>query len=159
MFMSSRQPENQGPAEFDRPDGTLWRLDVLASSEALESGSTMRQCPTGPQDWSRKPRALCSWRPPLTAPAMSACRSRTASSFMIHQRTDATVTLRRPVCLAIRNLATPVQQPPSDYCLVMPGQTTGYCTRKGCIDGLSVSGWLVMLDLSRFQPCAYNVWC
>jgi hypothetical protein len=47
---------------------------------------------------------------------------------------------------------------PTDYCAVLPGQSAGYCTRKGCNDDPSYcpNGWSCF-DLSKFQPGAPSI--
>ena len=163
VYVLEAGSKNPGvPPNLDRPDGTLWRLDVLASSEALESGFYYATTPDG----SFQDLPAASPAPPLQP----------GKTYHLTALRDVGVSIAN--CLFV--FGEPISEPtppvppppttgafdapctydagcstPTDYCLVMPGQTTGYCTRKGCIDDPSVcpAGWSCF-DLSRFQPGA-----
>jgi hypothetical protein len=150
------------PPNLDRPEGTLWRLDVLANAEALENGFRYGTTPDG--SFQVVPAAH-------PAPALDA-----GNTYQLTVLRDVGVTSTN--CLFVYGEAlgetTPPTTPPSttgsfggpctdvaacgaptDYCLVRPGQSTGYCTRKGCNDDASVcpSGWSCF-DLAQFDPAS-----
>ena len=163
VYVLEAGSKNPGvPPNLDRPEGTLWRLDVLPSSEPLESGFHYATTPDGTfQDWPASSPA------PLLQPG---------KIYHFTALRDVGVPIAN--CLfvfgdPIGEPMTPVTPPPTtgafdapcidnagcmtptDYCLVRPGQPAGYCTRKGCKDDPSVCpvDWSCF-DLSRFQPDA-----
>ena len=162
VYVLEAGSKNPGvPPNLDRPEGTLWRIDVLPSAEALESGFRYGTTPEG------------SFQSiPESHPAPPLERGKTYQ-----------FTALRDVGVTITNCLFPFGEPlgdpnppttpptpdaygapctdvddcnaPTDYCAARPGQTAGYCTRQGCKDDPSVcpSGW-TCFDLSRFEPGA-----
>jgi hypothetical protein len=163
VYLLEAGSKNPGvPPNLDRPEGTLWRLDVLPSSDPLESGFNYGTTPDGSfQDWP-----AASPAPPLQP----------GKTYHFTALRDVGVSIAN--CLfvfgdRIGEPIPPVTPPPTtgafadpcsadagcrtptDYCLVRPGETAGYCTRKGCKDDPSVcpTGWSCF-DLSRFEADA-----
>jgi hypothetical protein len=163
VYVLEKGSKNPGvPPNLDRPKGTLWRLDVLANAEALKSGFRYGTTPEGSF------QAIPDARP---APALDS-----GKTYQLTVLRDVGVTLTN--CLFVYGEplgdATPPTTPPpttdafgapctdvsscgapTDYCAVMPGQSSGYCTRKGCVDDPNVcpSGWSCF-DLSKFDPAS-----
>jgi hypothetical protein len=73
------------PPNLDRPEGTIWRLDVLPNAEALESGFRYATTPDVPirTGLRRVPRPRCSRARRTNSPrcATSGSRWRTVSSY------------------------------------------------------------------------------
>jgi hypothetical protein len=167
VYVLESGSKNPGvPPNLDRPQGTLWRLDVLPSADAIESGFAYGTTPAGSyQD-----------TPPAT-PAPALVKGKTYQ-----------LTALRDVGLPIANclfvfgeplVSSPPTEPVPDagppasedgfgavctdsagctqgtatYCAVQPGQPKGYCTATGCKDKPSVCPpkW-GCFDLSTFQP-------
>jgi hypothetical protein len=161
VYLLEPGSKNPGvPPNLDRPEGTAWRLDVLPNAEAIESGFLYGTTPEGSfQDL------------PESSPAPALRRGK---KYQFVALRDVGVPITN--CLFVYGeplgdtTPPPVPPPtgaaygspctdtaacaaPTNYCAVMPGQTTGYCTTTGCIEDPTVcpSGWSCF-DLSKFQP-------
>jgi hypothetical protein len=159
------------PPNFDRPKGTVWRLDVLPSADAIPSGMLYAKTPAGSyQDTPEKgaapalengktyqlyvlkdvgvPRVNCLFKfgTPV-APAVDAGTPQTDAG------TDAGPGGFGAVCMDSTQCNAP-----SDYCALAPGATTGYCTQRGCKEMPSIcpAGWKCF-DLSVFQAGAPSI--
>lgn len=167
MAAGSRNPGV--PPNLDRPDGTLWRLDVLPSASALDSGLLYGTTPPGSYQDT-----------PAQGPAPALVKGQT---YQITALLD--VGLPTTNCLFVYgeplSSDDETNPPPKDkekdppaaasdafggacadssacsgaasYCALQPGQTEGYCTATGCKEDASVcpSGWSCF-DLAVFQP-------
>jgi hypothetical protein len=150
------------PPNRDRPEGTLWRLDVPPDQAAIASGLTYGTTPDG---------TLQVLPERSTAPALEA-----GVRYQLFVQLDVGVPLANCLFSFGEAPAEPTdgepEQPPSDpsglgdpctaadqcsdeadYCALMPGQTEGYCTPTGCASGgpSCPDGWSC-LDLSLFSP-------
>lgn len=174
LYVMQADAENPGvPPDQDLPDGTLWRIDVLASAEPIKGPIAYGSTPKGsfqvlPADKSAPlleqgkryklyalrdvglPAVNCTFtfgetlpepgktepRQPQKPNEMSGdCDAQAASeAFGASCTSDGD-------CKCAAN-----------YCALMPGQTTGYCTAKGCKDDPSVcpEAWSCF-DLSAFS--------
>lgn len=164
VYVLEAGSKNPGvPPNLDRPAGTLFRLDVLPSADALPSGLLYGKTPTGSyQDTPSKG----------AAPALEKGRT-------YHLSVLKDVGLPLANCLFVFGsdiASTPAADAgvpgdsgapagfgatctedancvaPTTYCAKMPGSPSGYCTRTGCVETPSVcpSGW-GCFDLSKFQ--------
>ncbi len=168
VYVLEAGSKNPGvPPNLDRPQGTVWRLDVLPSAEAVDSGLLYGTTPAGSYQDT-----------PAEGFAPALVKGRTYQLTTLRD-----VGLPTTSCLFVfgEPLATappsaPPPPPPSDggaaggsfgaacgssaacsgaanYCALSPGASTGYCTATGCKANPSVcpDKW-GCLDLSSFQP-------
>jgi hypothetical protein len=171
VYVQEEAAQNPGvPPNGDLPEGTLWRLDVLASAAALK----------GPIPYGTTPEGSFQALPEAT----SAPQLESGKRYKLYALKDVGV----PVANCIFTFGEPIApkaetmqptQPAADagapvacaaeaasctdnagcscaeanYCALMPGQTQGYCTATGCKDDPSVcpSGWSCF-DLGAFGP-------
>jgi len=174
IYVQDEDADNPGvPPNQDLPEGTRWRIDVLPSAAPLAGTLQYGTTPNGsfqvqpasqsaPELEAGKRYKLYALRdvgvpvinciftygeelgaPAPTAPTGPAsvpdagppAEACAADAFGAACSTDADC-----ACDA------------ASYCALMPGQTTGYCTAKGCKDDPSVcpSGWSCF-DLSAFS--------
>jgi hypothetical protein len=173
--------ENPGvPPNLDLPAGTVFRLDVLASREPVASGLPYGTTPAGsfqafPETGRAGalvagetyqlyvladvglPRANCLFEfgreiaiatPPEPRDAGTAPSS-DASASCTSVGGD-----REGFGAPCKDGANHSDCPcAADYCAVQPGQTTGYCTKTGCVEDPNIcpSGY-TCFDLSKFAP-------
>lgn len=163
VYVLEAGSKNPGvPPNLDRPQGTVWRLDVLPSKEAVDSGLRYGTTPAGSyQDTPAEgvapalvkgktyqltalrdvglPMTSCLFvfGEPLGAPAAAPTPSPGGGSFGATCK-DSTACSGE-----------------ASYCALMPGASSGYCTATGCKANPSVcpDKW-GCLDLSGFQPGA-----
>ncbi|HET9953572.1 MAG TPA: hypothetical protein VFQ61_03660 [Polyangiaceae bacterium] len=159
VYVLENGSNNPGvPPNLDRPAGTLFRLDVLASQDPIESGTlTYGSTPQG--SFQVVPAEG-------TAPALQ-----TGKVYQLTALRDVGVPVTN--CTFVFGEPVPTADPepmPSDsfgakcgkpedcsapavYCAVQPGQTEGYCTASGCKEDASrcPGGW-GCFDTSMFQP-------
>lgn len=181
VYVLEAGSKNPGvPPNLDRPAGTVWRLDVLPSAAAVESGLRYGTTPgTGSYQDT-----------PAEGLAPSLTKGRTYFLHVLHDMglpiTSCTFVYGEPVAAAPPPTST--TPPPvttstdggapttpvnafgrtckeskecegvASYCAVMPGKTTGYCTATGCKTNASVcpTGWSCF-DVSLFQPGAPSI--
>jgi hypothetical protein len=162
------------PPNLDRPEGTLWRLDALASAAPIASGVKYGTTPAG--SFQSLPE-----RDP--APAL-----KVGTTYQLYVLKDVGL----PVANCLFEFGAPVQAPAStpvandsaagsctlpggdadgfgatckdgaassdctckaSYCALMPGQTQGTCTVTGCKENPSLCpAGFSCLDLSAFSP-------
>jgi hypothetical protein len=181
VYVLEAGSKNPGvPPNLDRPEGTLWRLDVLPSKAGLASGFAYGTTPRGSfQDT------------PAAAPAPALVRGRTyqltalldvgipiVNCLFVFGEPLATQTRPDAGVLADAGSVSPDAgaetgvdagmatevlgractdnagcAAPAPYCAVQPGQREGYCTITGCKEDPTVcpSGWRCF-DLSVFAP-------
>lgn len=175
VYVLAEGSSNPGvPPNLDLPSGTLFRLDVLASADGVESGITYGTTPPGTfqaaPDMARAPALQIGTRyqltvlldvgvplanciftygqvaAPVPAPGAGGTPSGGACSLPGGDAAGFGATCT--------DGATSTDCPcEASYCAVQPGQTAGYCTRTGCKEDASIcpSGWSC-LDLSVFLP-------
>ena len=172
VYVLAEDSANPGvPPNFDLPEGTLWRLDVLASQQPIASGFK----------YGTTPRGTFQHTPETTA----------APALVPGQRYHMTVLLDvgLPIVNCIFENGQELAEPPTsdagapdapmcepqsevpfgnacsdnvnhsdcgcttNYCAVMPGQSEGYCTITGCVENPSIcpEGWSCF-DLSVIVP-------
>jgi len=179
VYVAREDAANPGvPPNLDMPEGTLWRLDVLASEPAVGSRLEYGSTPDG--SFQARPAKKA-------APALQR-----GERYLLTVLRDVGLPLASCVFEFGQDVAVPEEGPveapaepigdagaecslpddgfgaacsdavehsecpcAADYCAVMPGQSEGYCTATGCNDDPSVcpEGWSC-LDLSGFQPGA-----
>ncbi|MBK6461196.1 MAG: hypothetical protein IPF92_09335 [Myxococcales bacterium] len=165
VYVLEAGSKNPGvPPNLDRPQGTVWRLDVLPSAEALESGLRYGTTPAGSYQDT-----------PSEGFAPSLVKGKTYQLTALRD-----VGLPTTSCLFVfgepLGTAAPAPSPSggaasgsfgatctdstgcsgaASYCALMPGRSSGYCTATGCKANPSVcpEKW-GCLDLSSFQPGA-----
>ena len=182
VYIAESDSKNPGvPPNLDLPEGTLWRLDVLASAEPIASGLRYGTTPEGsfqvlPVERAAPrlergreylltvlrdvglPNASClfTFGEPLAErdnpPARDAGRADSGTD--------------KPECAAMEFFAKPCTDSTghsdcgcgADYCAVMPGQSEGYCTATGCVEDANVcpDDW-TCFDVSAFQPGAPSI--
>jgi hypothetical protein len=166
VYLLEAGSKNPGvPPNLDRPQGTLWRLDVLPNAEPLESGFPYATTPSG---------SFQDVPPSSPAPALQA-----GKTYQLTAIRDIGVPITNCLFVFGNPLGEPTTPPtpppasdafgapctgdagcsaPTDYCAVMPGKPAGYCTKKGCNDDPTVcpGGWSCF-DLSRFEPGAPSI--
>ncbi|HEX5659152.1 MAG TPA: hypothetical protein VFX59_18290, partial [Polyangiales bacterium] len=160
------------PPNLDLPEGTLFRLDVLASQPAVASGLAYGSTPAGSFQYA--------------PPSARAGELVQGTRYHLYVLKDVGVPLANCLFTFGEAIAEPpvVVAPPdagtapvadgggcaltdegwgaacktdaecpcaANYCALMPGQTAGYCTKTGCKTDPSVcpSGWSCF-DLSLF---------
>jgi hypothetical protein len=183
LYVLREDSENPGvPPNFDLPEGTLFKLDVLPNQPALASGVAYGTTPTGsfqayPESTRASPLvtgtryhfyvlkdagiplANCLFtfgeEPPEPEPPTTPVDSGAQSGSGSGSGSGATCTLAGGDAAGF---GAPCKLPAdctceADYCALMPGQATGYCTKQGCKQDASLcpSGWSCF-DLSLFSP-------
>lgn len=181
VYVLAQGSKNPGvPPNLDRPTGTVWRLDVLPSASATDSGLTYGTTPAGTyQDTPAQGAA--------PALVMGRTYQLTALLDVGVPVTNCLFTFGEPLATAAdagvpattdagTPAATDAGTPATDagasadnfgaacadstectgtatYCAVQPGSRTGYCTVTGCKETPSVcpARW-GCFDLSIFQP-------
>ncbi len=203
VYVLADGTDNPGvPPNLDLPDGTLWRLDVLASADPLPSGIAFGRTPPGSfqtypehspaaplQRGTRYhfyvlydvglPAANCNFvygepRPTADAGAGPSSPGPDAGPDATAMSSDAGGGARAIEGGAQDAVACPATEAGNgfgapctvssecpclaSYCAVMPGQTTGYCTRTGCTQSASIcpGGWSC-LDLSAFSAALPSI--
>ncbi len=172
------------PPNFDRPAGTIWRLDVLPSAAAISGGFAYGTTPEGSyQDTPSSVRApalvpgkryhfavlldvglpiancLFEYGAPLVTSDAGTPVTDAGPSDAQSVRPDAGAPGDGGGSAFGRTCTTnPDCTAPADYCAVLPGQTQGYCTATGCTENASVcpSGW-GCLNLALFTPGAPSI--
>lgn len=160
VYVLAAGSKNPGvPPNFDRPAGTVWRLDVLPSADAIATGLRFGTTPKGSyQDI------------PVKGPAQALEKGRTYQLSVLKDvgipLANCLFTFGTPIVAAPKPDAGPASAEygatcttdascaaPTSYCAKMPGASSGYCTRTGCKEDPSIcpSGW-GCFDSSRFQP-------
>jgi hypothetical protein len=168
------------PPDQDLPDGTLWRLDVLASAAAISGELAYATTPEGtfqvqPADQPAPalergtryelyalqdvglPVINCSFTfgEALGTPAaVSGTASAPAWTGASGSTCDAASSRGfGAACSTSGADAEACPCAPAGYCALMPGQTQGYCTATDCKSNPSLcpSGWSCF-DLSAFDP-------
>jgi hypothetical protein len=181
IYVTSVNASNPGvPPNLDLPEGTIFRLDVLASQAALMSGVPYGSTPPGsfqayPERGLAAPLSrgtryrlyvLRDVGVPLANCTFTYGEARTPPADM-----GATTTPmeRAPECSA-EQAAAAFGRPCSDaqthrdcgcgadYCAIQPGQSSGYCTATGCTQDPTVcpANW-GCFDLSGFDPSAPSI--
>lgn len=170
LYVLEAGSKNPGvPPNLDHPEGLVWRLDVLASANPVESGLAYATTPAGSfQDV------------PAQSVAPALVRGRTYQLTALRD-----VGIPSTNCLFVYGEPltprppTPPAPPPApeggtvdssfgalckdsagctgkaNYCALQPGSPDGYCTVTGCKEAPSVcpAAWSCF-DLSVFQPGA-----
>jgi hypothetical protein len=162
VYVQADGAQNPGvPPNQDLPDGTLWRLDVLASAEALHGEVRYGETPKG--SFQAVPSSG-------HAPALQV-----GTRYKLYVLQDVGVPVINCNFDFGQPLSTTSTQPPAaascndafgtdcsadadcsceaaSYCAIMPGQSRGYCTATGCKTNPSVcpAGWSCF-DLSAFS--------
>jgi hypothetical protein len=174
VYVLEEGSKNPGvPPNLDRPRGTLWRLDVLASDEGVEDGFAYGTTPRGAF------QAIPESEP---APALEqgttyhlvalrdvgvpiASCTFVYGEELVNEAPDAGTPPEQDAaaCEAEIEFGTACSDAvthaecgcEASYCALMPGQSEGYCTATGCLDDPSVcpEGWSCF-DVSMFQPGA-----
>jgi hypothetical protein len=168
VYVLEAESKNPGvPPSLDTPEGTLWRLDVLASERALPSGVEYGTTPEG--SFQHVPAAHAA--PALhegttyhlnvlldvglpTANCLFTFGDDVPSARASSQDAGASSDADSLQCLGAMCTTSGKSDAcncAADYCALMPGQTEGYCTRTGCKEDPSVcpADWSC-LDLSQF---------
>lgn len=174
VYVLDASSENPGvPPNLDLPDGTVFRLDVLASQPALASGVAYGTTPAG---------SFQAFPATERAPALVS-----GTRYHLYVLKDQGLPLANCLFTFGDELASPPTAIESDagttaapggdagtcalpddgwgatcktdgdcpcganYCALMPGQSSGYCTKTGCKadPSLCPSGWSCF-DLSLF---------
>jgi hypothetical protein len=163
VYVLAEGSQNPGvPPNRDRPEGTLWRLDVPPDQPAIASGLTYGTTPHGTLQVLPEREA---------APALEA-----GVRYQLFVQLDVGVPLANclfsfgdepaeptegepePPAMAPAGLGDPCTvndecSAEADYCALMPGQSEGYCTPTGCAsDGQPCPQDWSCLDLSVFSP-------
>ena len=165
VYVLEAGSKNPGvPPNLDHPAGTLFRLDVLASADALDEGIVYGTTPDGSfQDT------------PATLAAPALVKGKTYQLTVLH---DVGLPIANCTFVHGQPLDGPPPQPPAPltpgfgstcaassdcaadapYCALMPGAKTGYCTVTGCKETPSVcpKSWSCF-DVSAFQPGAPSI--
>lgn len=169
VYVLEAGSKNPGvPPNLDRPQGTVWRLDVLPSADALPSGLAYGTTPAGSYQDT-----------PAQGAAPALVKGRTYQLTALRDVglpiTSCLFVFGEPLSTAPPTTPAPDAGAPSGafgttcsddtacsgaatYCALQPGGSSGYCTATGCKDNPSVcpSGWGCM-DLSRFRPGAPSI--
>lgn len=176
VYVTDGDGDNPGvPPNLDLPQGTRWRLDVLASEAGVESGSIVYGAtPAGsfqmfPQANAAQPLTLGqSYRlyvlrdvgVPLANCSFVFGDSRAAEpaaqpSAMMCDAGEADAGFGTPCSDATTHRECGCAAP---YCAIQPGRSEGYCTATGCVERPDVcpAGWSCF-DLSQFQSDAPSV--
>ncbi len=183
VFVSEAGSKNPGvPPNLDHPAGLLWRLDVLASGDPVESGLRYG---TTPGEASFQDTPATGDAPPLVkgrtyqlVTLLDMGLPTTNCLFVFGEATEPPPPPPPPATATVEDAGKPGSdastKPPStfgvacatdatcsgvaNYCAKMPGQAQGYCTATGCKSNASVcpSGW-GCLDISLFQPGAPSI--
>ncbi|HET8935335.1 MAG TPA: hypothetical protein VFN67_17925 [Polyangiales bacterium] len=183
VYVLEENAENPGvPPNQDVPSGTKWRLDLLASAAPVTGQLLYGSTPDGsfqvvPADMPAPaleqgkvyklyalkdvgvPVINCTFTfgealapaPMMPAQQPSTPEQPAADAGTTGGSCDAQAAFGASCTDSTNHSDCPCA--PASYCAQMPGQTTGYCTAKGCKDEPSVcpSGW-TCFDLSAFSP-------
>lgn len=171
VYVLEAGSKNPGvPPNLDRPQGTLWRLDVLPSADALASGLVFAKTPMGsyqdtpsvgaaaPLEKGKTyhlsvlrdvglPLANCLFVFGNDVPMVTTADAGTSDASSSDGGTGfGSSCSDDSMCAA-----------PTSYCAKAPGAAMGYCTRTGCKDDASIcpAGW-GCFDTSIFQPGGPN---
>lgn len=182
VYVLEKDSKNPGvPPNLDQPEGTLWRLDVLASADAIEDGFAYGATPEGSfQAWPERGRApalaegrtyhlfvlrdvgvsiaSCTFeygeelRDEGPASDGGAVSDAASGDAGDAGACNADVELGATCSDAITHSECGCD---ADYCAIVPGDEQGYCTRTGCLDDPSVcpEGWSCF-DVSVFEEGA-----
>lgn len=161
VYVLENGSKNPGvPPNLDRPAGTLFRLDVLASQDPVETGTL---------SYGMTPEGSFQVIPEKgKAPALLK-----GKTYQLTALRDVGIPVTN--CTFVFGEPLPTAEPkpkssdsfgakcgksadcsaPADYCAVQPGQPEGYCTATGCKEDASLcpGGW-GCFDASMFQPGA-----
>lgn len=178
VYLMQETAKNPGvPPNMDLPEGTLWRIDVLASQAPIEGSFAYGTTPAGsfqvqpaaePAPELKKgqryklyalrdvglPVINCSFTygEELAAPAAASGSAAPAPST---SATCSEADTQAAFGKSCKDAASSSDCPcaPASYCAQMPGQAEGYCTAKDCKanPGICPSGWSCF-DLSLFSP-------
>ncbi len=145
------------PPNLDRPEGTVWRVDVLASADPIAPGFSFGTTPDGSfQDT------------PATSPVAELAKGRTYQLYVLRDIGLPLTNCRfrygddvaEAVVEELGGLGDVCREATecgadADYCAIFPGSEEGYCTRTGCAEDAMVCPrtW-DCFDLSAFQPGA-----
>lgn len=183
VYVMSDGARNPGvPPDQDLPDGTLWRLDVLASAAAIGGELPYATTPPGtfqmlPEDQPAPaleqgtryklyalqdvglPVINCSFTfgESLGAPAADSGKASTPAWTDAGSNSSACDASSPQgfgaACTTSGPDATSCPCAPAGYCALMPGQTQGYCTATDCKANPSVCpSGWSCFDLSVFDP-------
>lgn len=177
VYVGTAESKNPGvPPNLDLPEGTLWRLDVLASAEALAPSVLYGTTPPGSFQYVPEratapalergkiyhltvlrdigiPLANCLFE--FGAPIAPEPSTRDAGATTSDAGAGGSCTLAGgdaqgfgAACSSNADCSCA-----ASYCALQPGQSKGYCTKTGCStdESLCPSGWSCF-DLSRFAP-------
>jgi hypothetical protein len=180
VYVAEDDAKNPGvPPNLDLPVGTLWRLDVLASAQPITAPLAYGTTPEGsfqrvPEKTDAEPleqgtQYLLTVLRDVGLPIASCVFTfgDDVPELQPGATTDAGTTTDAgsssacdlpddgfgAICYDAENSSDcPCA---ADYCAIMPGQTSGYCTRSGCKDDPSVcpAEWSCF-DVSAFQAGA-----
>lgn len=175
VYVLSEDSGNPGvPPNFDLPEGTLWRLDVLASKAPITSGFAYGTTPRGSFQYAPEtataPALVDGTRYHFTVlldvglPIENCIFEYGAALTEPTPGVDSGTPLPPAECteraMAI-DFGTSCSDAtshsdcgcPTNYCAVMPGQSEGYCTITGCTENPDVcpEGWSCF-DLSTIVP-------
>ena len=178
VYVMQDNARNPGVApNMDLPEGTLWRLDVLASAAPIAGGFAYGSTPEGTfqarPEKERAPLLSKGQRYKLYAlrdvglPVVNctftfgeALDAPAAESGKVTPQAETTPDkcsaedAAAAFGMTCADAATSSDCPcaAAGYCSLMPGQTEGYCTAKGCKEnpGVCPKGWSC-LDLSVFS--------
>lgn len=165
VYVMAESAKNPGvPPNLDLPSGTIWRLDVLARADAVQSGISYGTTPPGTfqavPDRVRAPLLVAGTKYHFTVlrdvgvPATNCIFTYPAAPAPVTDAgpgpgpsCDAGTALGRA---CTDNAACGCGAP---YCALQPGQTQGYCTVTGCKEdpGVCAAGWSCF-DLGVFAP-------
>jgi hypothetical protein len=166
VYVLEAGSKNPGvPPNLDRPAGTVWRLDVLASGSAVDSGLTYGTTPDGSfQDTPAEGLApkLVKGRTYALVALRDVGLPTTSCTFVYGEplATEDPPAPRAPATAAFGKACADSKECSAEasYCALMPGGTSGYCTTTGCKEDASVcpEGWSCF-DVSMFQPGAPSI--
>jgi hypothetical protein len=183
LYVMEQSSKNPGvPPNLDLPEGTLFRLDVLASQEPIESGVQYGTAPEGA--FQRVPTSgeapelerdtryhltvlrdvgvpiancIVTFGDAVSTPELDAAVDDRDASADPDASVPDTCTGANADDQGFGAPCTTDAQCTcaADYCALMPGQATGYCTFTGCVEDASVCPTdSSCFDVSIFQPGA-----
>lgn len=183
VYVMNEGSDNPGvPPNLDLPEGTLYRLDVLASKPAIESGLKYGTTPAGTfQAFPNDARApdLERGKTYQVYVLLDVGISLANCTFQFGSDLPGDVAERDPVLMPMADAGAPATAVPggscasggdargygapckaqmdcsceANYCALMPGQSEGYCTTTECtMASKACPSGWSCFDLSRFAP-------
>jgi hypothetical protein len=172
LYVMREESDNPGvPPNLDLPEGTLFRLDVLASQPALASGVPYGTTPPGSFQFfpeaERAPKLVAGTRYHLyvledVGLPLANCLFRFGDELPVASGDAGVPDSAVPspdaggCTLPAAGFGATCKSDgdcpcAADYCALMPGQKTGYCTKTGCKEDATVcpNNWSCF-DLSLF---------